>query len=493
MTRKMQWDERFEVRVRRLFGATVLVAATIGCASEGEDSNSDAASEPEDARQIYLSADYGYLVTFDEETEEAVSYAVVDGKCWEQAIPQEIWWIAPRDEEVMNFDYMGQKQPSIPFLRVKDFAAACPEGSLTTALSPDYEMDLDLEYELFQRIFAEHYAFFELREVDWDAQVASGEARLSDVTSVEEFFDVLVESVAPLGDGHVSVEAGEGLSFSTNERPDILTALTMEALSQPDLPEEGADEYVLTYIETQFEAMGSALESHFVADSASGSLEEPLFWATVQSEGERYGYFRITTFAELVEDGSVEDSVGALDQALESAFASFGDIDGLILDVRINDGGWDVLGRALVSHFVEEETHVYSKRVRLSGEWGQLAPISVLPHASQRFDGNVVLLTSATTISAAETFAMAMGELEQVTLVGEATHGIFSDSLPKFLPSGIYFSLSNEEYQTPAGEVFERVGVPPDLEVPVFSKSDRENGRDRSMEEAIALLDAAAD
>ncbi len=82
-----------------------------------------------------------------------------------------------------------------------------------------------------------------------------------------------------------------------------------------------------------------------------------------------------------------------------------------------------------------------------------------------------------------------MRSLDDVTIVGENTHGILSDSLPKFLSSGIYFSLSNEEYQSPDGEIFKRIGVPPDIEAVHFSKSDREEGRDTALEVAASSLE----
>ena len=90
--------------------------------------------------------------------------------------------------------------------------------------------------------------------------------------------------------------------------------------------------------------------------------------------------------------------------------------------------------------------------------------------------------------SAAETFVLAMREMPDVLTLGEATGGILSDALPKFLPSGIYFSLSNEEYRSVDGKVFERVGVPPDEELDVFSSSDRSSGRDSALERALELL-----
>ena len=67
---------------------------------------------------------------------------------------------------------------------------------------------------------------------------------------------------------------------------------------------------------------------------------------------------------------------------------------------------------------------------------------------------------------------IAMRVLPNVTLVGEATMGILSDNLYKDLPNGWEISLSNEIYLDPQGELYEDIGIPPDVEIPVFGKED---------------------
>src|SRR6186713_1135034 len=96
-----------------------------GC-DEGENHEDENSST-----KVYVSRSYGYAVSFNEETKEAVGFAVQDGSCWAQPIPSEIWWAAPRDNQSMDFDYLGQKQPGMPFTRVKNLEQACPEGLLS--------------------------------------------------------------------------------------------------------------------------------------------------------------------------------------------------------------------------------------------------------------------------------------------------------------------------------------------------------------------------
>ena len=100
----------------------------------------------------------------------------------------------------------------------------------------------------------------------------------------------------------------------------------------------------------------------------------------------------------------------------------------------------------------------------------------------------VILLTSASTVSAAEVFVLIMRNFDNVVIVGEPTQGAFSDALEKILPNGIAFSLSNEQYRSVDEEWFERSGIPVDVEVPVFTRSQRDNLEDHAIEAAVSIL-----
>jgi C-terminal processing protease CtpA/Prc len=111
-----------------------------------------------------------------------------------------------------------------------------------------------------------------------------------------------------------------------------------------------------------------------------------------------------------------------------------------------------------------------------------------------RFEGNVVLLTSRHSVSAAETFTMAlMGRTPRVTRVGENTQGVFSDVLGRRLPNGWRFGLPNEIFLTQSGESFDGPGIAPDIAVPVFAKDDLEHGRDPAIRKALEILTPGMD
>jgi C-terminal processing protease CtpA/Prc len=91
------------------------------------------------------------------------------------------------------------------------------------------------------------------------------------------------------------------------------------------------------------------------------------------------------------------------------------------------------------------------------------------------------------TISAGETFTQAlMGHSPHI--VRETTQGVFSDVLGHQLPNGWRFGLPNEIYRTADGTIFDLVGIPPDIEVPVFADADVAAGKDPAMARGLEIL-----
>ncbi len=105
-----------------------------------------------------------------------------------------------------------------------------------------------------------------------------------------------------------------------------------------------------------------------------------------------------------------------------------------------------------------------------------------------------MLLTGPDTVSAGETFTMALRERKpHVTSLGLNTQGVFSDDLNRKLPNGWRFRLPNEVYLTKDGKAFDATGVPPDIHLNFFSPEDVKRDRDVALEEAQKILAAAHD
>ncbi|WP_299194418.1 S41 family peptidase [uncultured Erythrobacter sp.] len=142
--------------------------------------------------------------------------------------------------------------------------------------------------------------------------------------------------------------------------------------------------------------------------------------------------------------------------------------DGLIIDLRYNNGGYNDLGQLIASHFfpADKDTLLVSyyyneggKRIE-RGQW----VLSALPGArdSQK---PIHILTSTVTFSAAEWMAFSLQQTGRATIIGAQTSG-GGHPVDRFaLNDGFFIQIPIGEMRGPNGGEFEGVGVTPDLRV----------------------------
>ncbi|WP_165768332.1 S41 family peptidase [Hymenobacter amundsenii] len=129
------------------------------------------------------------------------------------------------------------------------------------------------------------------------------------------------------------------------------------------------------------------------------------------------------------------------------------------------------------------------KALRQPGGYGRFGPpqaLYITPAASPRFLGPLVLLTSDQTASAAEDLTISLAQRPEVTLVGTATKGMFSDMYSVHLPNGLNVTLSNQRYTTPTGQVLEDVGVAPDVPIE-NTPTTLQQGQDPVLQKALEV------
>jgi C-terminal processing protease CtpA/Prc len=75
----------------------------------------------------------------------------------------------------------------------------------------------------------------------------------------------------------------------------------------------------------------------------------------------------------------------------------------------------------------------------------------------------------------------------RVVRMGENTQGVFSDVLGRHLPNEWVFRLPNERFVT-GGKAYDGAGIPPDVQIAVFPKSDLDASRDGALVSALQRL-----
>lgn len=168
--------------------------------------------------------------------------------------------------------------------------------------------------------------------------------------------------------------------------------------------------------------------------------------------------------------------------------------EGLILDVRQNDGGSGVIAYNLLGHLTDKEfatppwkSRQYVATLRVwgtPGGWYEAKPAVWAGQPNDFYSKPVVMLIGPRSLSATDVFADAFHRMRRGKLIGEPTAGSTGDPLPFALPGGGSGRVSTS---TDVGEGLIGRGVQPDIPAP-RTVQDFLAGRDAALEAAIAEL-----
>lgn len=358
--------------------------------------------------------------------------------------------------------HLQDSVPDIHIDRITGIPAVCNQTTENTPIG---------NFEVFTQTWAENYISFELRHADWNKIVAEYRPKVSSQTTPAQLFDIFESMIKPLGDIHTYV-AAPSLRRST---PMFWRSGTSNLVKgRPgDFAERGRWK------------LFAITNRAYLQDSPKMFCNRHLQYGHISDS---VGYIRILSFGGY----SRHDDLQALEAAMDKIFSD-SKLKALVIDMRLSFGGSDELGLAIASRLTDREYLAYTVQARSDplkrDQWTQGDPIMVQPSTRPHFHGPVVELISSITMSAAETFSEAlMGRVPHVTRIGENTQGVFCDILDRHLPNGWTFGLPNAVYRTANGKAFDVVGIAPDIEMPLFTKSDIASGRDPALAKAAQLL-----
>ncbi len=171
---------------------------------------------------------------------------------------------------------------------------------------------------------------------------------------------------------------------------------------------------------------------------------------------------------------------------LEAAIDKLADARALILDVRANGGGDELLARRIAGRFATKPV-VYglaqARDATLKGQ-GFLEPME------KRFDAvgtpdtrKVAVLQGPYCVSSTEWFLLMMGALDNVTTVGLPSRGATGNPQPFALFPGINVWVPTQRGLLLDGTLIEGRGILPDEEV-----GRGEEGKDAALERALEIL-----
>jgi len=180
-------------------------------------------------------------------------------------------------------------------------------------------------------------------------------------------------------------------------------------------------------------------------------VEKPMEFTLVRDEIPRYsvdvhflirpgiGYLHVTGFNETTE----EEVSKALDE--------FGDLKGLILDLRGNPGGLLSEGVGVADKFLKKGQLIVSHHGRASAEKRYVAQ-----HGNGGKDYPLVVLVNRLTASAAEIVSGAIQDHDRGLIVGEVTFGKGLVQTVYPLSENTGLALTTAHYYTPSGRLIQR-------------------------------------
>lgn len=463
------------MRRSALIAAVVALSGTVHAQVLGAQPADAPASDP--TAGVWRSRGYGYVVSIDAAGAPKLFHAI-DGVCYadprpdvdpdgvlavRRAVGPDLIALSPGPSDTA---YLFDRLPALP--------AACGATSDWTprriaAVAAD--------------TFAAFYPSSRERHIDWTARRRIADQAAAGATSDAALFDVLDGLMDGLDDPHVGLHATLGDPMGGGNVHDIggggeaATLIRVRSESKEADPAASEKAWLQAYRRGVMEDVLKG-RGHQVANSR-------VIWGRVGD----VGYLNVATLGDF-DKAVAPDDTAALDKALDEALETFEGAKAVIVDVSNNRGGYDAIGLRLAGRFADHARLAWSRSAAGSAD-GLPQAFHIMPARGRRYLGPVYLVTSDITVSAGETFTLAMRALPNVVQVGERTRGGLSNQLNKPLPNGWMLTLPAAIYRDPRGVRYEAVGIAPDVAREVFA-GDLAEGHARMIRALMAQIEENA-
>ena len=305
-------------------------------------------------------------------------------------------------------------------------------------------------FEALWSEFNDRYSFFELKNINWDSLHVIYQARVSPNTTGADLFSIMSSMLENLRDGHVNLITPYG-------RYNYLT---------------GHGVYHLNFL-------GVAAVNRYTLSNLIPYAGGAISFGRIGSD---IGYIYIGPA--LI--GDVTVWANAIDAIVDSCSSA----KWMVVDIRGNVGGNDLLASAIASRFADGQ-HIFSytrwKNGPVRGAFTSPQPTIIQIQGPAQFKGRVALLTNRQVFSSAEEFVLMMRVFPSVTVMGDRTGGGSGNPIELLLLNNWQYSVSRWIQYTPTMTTFEEVGLAPAIQVEI-SAADSVAGRDAVLEKAIDYL-----
>ena len=296
----------------------------------------------------------------------------------------------------------------------------------------------------YAKICTEKFGLTEIKGIDIPLLADSIRPYINDNLSQEELFNYMAIIATRLHEGHSSLEV-----------PDLnLYAGYTHYEGYPYAA--GTNTYLNYYSST------ANPDSKYIG-TALYETQRIQYGRYMQDED--IGFIRLTTF-----------EVEATNEEIEAMLQDLSDTKGLVIDVRINLGGYVVLASQLASFFTTHEIEFGTNYIKngpgpddFAGSKLKLEP----SNSPFTYTKPIILLQDRITFSAASLFTIMMYSMDHVTTLGQIFGGGTGEIIDGYLSNGWKYNLSTSNLVDKFGRPTDN-GVEPDIPL-LFTPADTIN------------------
>lgn len=327
------------------------------------------------------------------------------------------------------------------------------------------------QMRLFEKLWTkldENYPSFEIKGVDWQKMHSQIKPKITPNLTQEQLMDTISLMLKPLNDGHVGV-----LKFKLFPLREI-KGFSAERQSQfySEFPTDSLQNEL-------FKITSSTLQKHGFQELKYGYQNDNVIIDFVKSEN--IGYIHISNM-EGISKRKAKRTMKGIIQELSNA-------DGLIMDLRANNGGFDNICDMIASFCIDSTIvarYEQTRKKKSVNLFTKPKKVTIKPQ-KVAFTKNIIILTNDRTRSAGEFFVLALKDLPYVTIVGNRTEGILGGTKIGFLPYGWIYAVNKWKNTSRNHIWYEDTGIPPDFLV-LNNIENIETKVDPLIEKAIELI-----
>lgn len=336
-------------------------------------------------------------------------------------------------------------------------------------------------FDTYWWTYAEHFPYSKQKRWNWQLEYPQWRANINKDTSEAQLVEIFANILNELRDGHADLVDSDGEDLvEMNARQ-----LHYEWRLRQAWKEDDNYDRFWPYLRDVHHKWRRVIEQGYIKPNSMSRYFDNFHFGLLDND---LTYLRIESMADFTEQGKYQTWLKATDEAMQAIVPELNKHKGLVIDLRMNGGGTDLVSMALLSYFFDKDTQVGSEAVLNSASAAEPMKIEVKANPTLNYLGPIVVLLSEETASAAEIMLLGLAAREDVVFLGEPSNGSFSDILPKQLTNGWGFGLSHQIYYDAQGIDREEVGFPVQEYFPFKDLAAIKDNKDPALARAISLL-----